>query len=196
MSDKEEATPKEVPFPPPSIATLPNGISVRRYHPTADIDPSAHHANDVRISRFMTNTFPSPYTRDSAIFWIDRTLALETQDAFVIAVNDQLVGGIGFKPMSDIYERTVVIGYWIGAEFWGRGIGGQVVKAFTAWVFRELKHVERIEAETSAQNVGSQKVLLKAGFVEEGLQRRKVFKLGEFHDVKVFAALRGEWKEA
>ncbi|KAF2236228.1 acyl-CoA N-acyltransferase [Viridothelium virens] len=183
------------PFPPPSIVTLPNGITIRPYHSTADIAPSAHHANNPHIAQWMTNSFPHPYTVESAQNWISSLKLSEARQMnFVIAKDDALIGGIGLKPMTDIYASTMVIGYWIGEEFWGQGIGKQAVKAFTSWTLQEFPEVERIEAEVNDGNVGSEKVLLASGYALEARLRKRVCKNGVFHDVKFFAILREDWQ--
>lgn len=96
--------------------------------------------------------------------------------------------------MADIYARTMVIGYWIGEQYWGQGIGKQVVRAFTTWTLKEFPDIERIEAEISEGNVGSEKVLLGSGYLFEAKMRKRVFKNGVFYDQKLFAILREEWK--
>ncbi|KAL9095351.1 MAG: hypothetical protein Q9165_002222 [Trypethelium subeluteriae] len=185
-----------LPFPPPSIVTLPNGITIRPYHPTADIATSAHHANNPRIAQWMTNSFPHPYTVESAQGWISSLNLFEARQMnFVIAKDDALIGGIGIKPMTDILARTMVIGYWIGEEFWGQGIGRQAVKAFTSWTLQEFPEVERIEAVVSAGNVGSEKVLLASGYALEATLRKRVYKNGVFRDEKFFAVLREDWQK-
>ena len=185
--------PSSAPFPPQPIVTLQDGITLRPYHATADIATSVHHANNPRIAQWMTNAFPHPYTTESAQTWISFNLSQPRALNFVIAKDDALIGGIGLKPMTDIYSRTMVIGYWIGEEYWGRGIGKLALKAFTSWTFKEFPEVERIEAEASEGNVGSEKVLLASGFTFEGTMRKRVYKNGVFFGSKFFGVLRDEW---
>ena len=181
-------------FPPEPIVSLPSGLTIRPYHPVADIEPSAHHANNPQIARWMTNSFPHPYTTESAQGWITFSLSQSPATNFVIAKDDILIGGIGLKPLTDILARTTVIGYWIGEEYWGQGIGKQVVRAFTTWTLKEFPEIERVEAEISEGNIGSEKVLLGSGYVFEAKLRKRVYKNGVFYDNKIFAALREDWR--
>jgi RimJ/RimL family protein N-acetyltransferase len=52
-----------------------------------------------------------------------------------------------------------LVGYWIGREFWGRGIGTAALRLFTAEIRQRPLH-----AMVAVTNAGSQRVLEKAGF--------------------------------
>jgi ribosomal-protein-alanine N-acetyltransferase len=52
----------------------------------------------------------------------------------------------------------------------------------------------RIQAETHPDNVGSQRVLQKAGFTKEGLIRKSFFSRGVYRDTAMWSILREEWK--
>ncbi|MEP7136713.1 MAG: GNAT family N-acetyltransferase [Chloroflexota bacterium] len=70
------------------------------------------------------------------------------------------------------YEQRV--GYWIGREFWKRGIASAALME----LLREVK-IRPLYAQVANHNVASKRVLEKCGFVrlDEGL-RISVFKLG------------------
>ena len=55
------------------------------------------------------------------------------------------------------YEQRV--GYWIGKQFWGRGIATSALKEFLAQV-----RVRPLYAEVANHNVASKRVLEKNGF--------------------------------
>lgn len=52
------------------------------------------------------------------------------------------------------------LGYWLGKEFWGRGIATQAVRAFLRLVPRRP-----VYAFVAKHNLGSRRVLEKCGFV-------------------------------
>ncbi len=58
-------------------------------------------------------------------------------------------------------ERDV--GYWIGKEFWGRGIATQALEAFL-----EIETTRPIFGRVAKHNIGSIRVLEKCGFVRAG----------------------------
>ncbi len=55
------------------------------------------------------------------------------------------------------------IGYWIGKEFWGKGIATQALKAFL-----QVVTMRPLYAAAAKDNVGSLRVLQKCGFVITG----------------------------
>ena len=58
------------------------------------------------------------------------------------------------------------------------------------WEGFQVWDIQRIYAEPFAHNAGSRRVLEKAGFVLEGLQRQSVFKRGVVCDGCMYALLR------
>ena len=64
-----------------------------------------------------------------------------------------------------------------------------VVDGFAPWVIEQLG-LYRLAAQVMAGNPASARVLLKTGFIEEGLERQAVFKDGVLHDMRCFARLR------
>ena len=71
----------------------------------------------------------------------------------------RVAGNIGSWPQ----EGRRMIGYWIGREYWGRGIATAALAEF-------LGHdrVRPLHALVAAHNVGSIRVLEKCGFVRMG----------------------------
>ncbi|RQO40590.1 GNAT family N-acetyltransferase [Chryseobacterium sp. KBW03] len=56
------------------------------------------------------------------------------------------------------------IGYTLAENYWGRGLGTEVCKALVDYCY-SLDHKRDIVAVTDLDNIGSQKVLLKSGFI-------------------------------
>jgi RimJ/RimL family protein N-acetyltransferase len=57
-----------------------------------------------------------------------------------------------------------VIGYLLHPKFWNQGIATEVVAAMTKMIFSHFPLIDRINAETFRENIGSQRVLIKNGF--------------------------------
>lgn len=76
-----------------------------------------------------------------------------------IVWNDRVAGNI----VSWTHEERRLIGYWIGREYWGRGIATAALAEF-------LGHdrVRPLHAFVAVHNVGSIRVLAKCGFVRIG----------------------------
>ena len=81
-------------------------------------------------------------------------------------MNGTHVGELCFKGLDA--NGVVEIGYGILEEYQGQGYATEAVKAVTEWALQE-NNVTAIEAETDVNNIISQKVLAKCGFVEKGI---------------------------
>lgn len=78
----------------------------------------------------------------------------------------EIVGSLSFKGMGD--DGKVEIGYGIAPEFEGKGLMTEAVTATVLWASKQ-PGVLAIEAETEVDNIASQRVLEKAGFVPLGV---------------------------
>ncbi len=89
-------------------------------------------------------------------------------------------------------NRTMELGYWLGELVWGQGYAAEACRAAVAHAFSAFA-VERVQARVIVGNDASGRVLEKLGFREEGTLRGCLYRRGKQEDVRVFAALRGEW---
>lgn len=145
-------------------------------------------ADNPRVAANLIDRFPNPYTLEDARWWIEHVSTVE-DTRLAIEVDGKAVGGIGCSAKDDVYRFTGVIGYWIGEEYWGRGIVSNALGAFVHRLFQETAFV-RLEAGVFDRNARSARVLEKNGFVLESRQSRAAFKGGEFLDVLLYARLR------
>lgn len=84
------------------------------------------------------------------------------------------------------------MGYAVGSEYWGLGIATAALKMAIPRVFETFPFVVRLEALVEEENVGSQRVLEKVGFVREGFLRKYCFNKGEIRDMFIYSFLRTE----
>jgi ribosomal-protein-alanine N-acetyltransferase len=156
---------------------------------TSDASRLAEIANDRRIWRNLRDRFPHPYAMADAEAFIAASIERSPQRDFCISVHDRPAGAIGLILGEDIYRRSAELGFWSGAEYWGRGIVSDAVTGFTSWAFSAFDLV-RIHAAVFDWNPASSRVLEKAGFALEGRMRRGAVKDGEIVDELVFALVR------
>ena len=143
--------------------------------------------NDKEIAH-NTTTIPYPYTMNDARWWINRTLKKEsTSLRFAIDIDGDVVGCVGLEHL--VSRHKAEIGYWLGREYWGRGIMTDAVKKLTAYGFKKLK-LKRIYAKFFPFNKASARVLEKAGYKYEGLLRKDTLKKGKPTDVLVYAKIK------
>lgn len=86
------------------------------------------------------------------------------------------------------------IWYKLDPLFWAKGLATEAVKAILAFGFNQLQ-LHRIEAGCAVENIGSIKVLEKAGFIKEGRTRKLLPIRGEWHDNFGFAILEDDWQK-
>lgn len=163
-----------------------------RSYERGDTRAVLRYANNPNVSRHLRDSFPHPYTRRDALRWVSAALAQEVETNFAIANADELIGGIGFQPQTDVQRRSAELGYWLGEPFWGRGIATRAVAATIDYAFGNYDLV-RLYAYVFAGNAASERVLEKNSFVCEGVLRQSVFKNGRLLDQKLFALLRDTW---
>lgn len=109
---------------------------------------------------------------------------------WVVAMNGELMGGVGLTYRDADNGRSALVGYWIDEPYWGQGIMTEVCKAWIAWVWKAYPELERLEAVVYSWNPNSTKVLKKIGFEEEGRSRAAVFKFGKRCDLLRFGMVR------
>jgi ribosomal-protein-alanine N-acetyltransferase len=153
---------------------------VRSWRP-ADVESLVRYANNRQIWLNLRDRFPSPYTRRDGREFIRHVLRHPPETAFAIAVGDEAVGGIGFIVQADVERVSAEIGYWLGEPFWGRGIVTEALVAVTRYALG-VHGLTRIYAVPFASNVGSCRVLEKAGYVLEARLHRSAIKDGQIVD--------------
>ena len=76
-----------------------------------------------------------------------------------------IIGDFCFKGLSD--DGVVEIGYGLKEECRHYGYMTEAVKAITEWALSQ-ESVKQVEVETDAENIASQKVLFRSGFIRNG----------------------------
>jgi len=150
--------------------------------------------NEDGIAKWMRDTYPWPYTYESARFYI-REVAMKDDYKWCIADSETniAIGAIGLKTAKDIERLTVEVGYWVGKAWWGKGIITDVLRQFATRTFKHLRlgdeeaQVQRISANVFQGNEGSMKVLQRTGFSREGTLRNAIIKRGVILDMTIFA---------
>lgn len=165
-----------------------DGMRLRAWR-AGDLDALLRHADDEQVARTTSDRFPHPYTRaDGEAFLAGRVVDFAAP-VFAIEVDGEASGTVGVRPGQGERRHGAELGYWLGRRHWNQGRMTRVVGAYAPWVMRALS-LHRLQATVLDSNEASARVLLKNGFVEEGVLRRAVFKRGRLHDLRMFALTR------
>ena len=154
--------------------------TIRPWRPD-DAESLVKHANNHKVWLGLRDRFPHPYTIQDAHEFLQRATSEQPTTKFCIEVNGRAVGGMGICLGQDVHRHTATLGYWLGENFWRRGIMTEAVAAFTDFWFDNFP-LHRISAEVFANNPASARVLEKAGFVFEGRLKNNAIKDGELLD--------------
>jgi [ribosomal protein S5]-alanine N-acetyltransferase len=158
----------------------------------SDAASIVRHANNINVARQLRDRFPHPYTSRDAHAFLRFALGASPQTNFAIEVGGQAAGGLGYVAGADMERYSAEVGYWIGEECWGRGIVSEALILFTNYAFSSLRLL-RLYALPFADNLGSIRVLEKAGYSLEGLLRSSCVKYGEVRDQVLYAKVNEDW---
>lgn len=183
-------------------------LIIRRYL-LSDAPALALAANHEEVAAYMSDRFASPYTVADAenfikqTFHDDDTAAYPHSSAIVLkpgfpgnpsTTEPLIIGGVGLHYLTDILYRTWDMGYYLSPTVWRQGYGTEALGAFTRWVFDTWPLLNRIQARTYDNNIASQKLLQKCGFVIEGRGRGVIEKNGQLMDDVAFGLIRDDLK--
>ena len=152
----------------------------------ADLESLVKYANNNNVAKWLTNGFPHPYTQEDGKAFLAMFANDNPTKVFAIDVNGEAVGSIGIFPQSDIHAKSAEIGYWLAEEFWGQGIMAKVIDEIVDYGFNTFDII-RIFARPFSTNLGSHRVLEKAGFTLEARLKNALFKNGEILDEWIYA---------
>ncbi len=133
----------------------------------ADLAVFLEHQRDPEANRMAA--FPA---RDEEAFiahW-QRILADDVLIKKTIIWDGEVAGNV----VSFEGDGMRLVGYWIGREFWGKGLATRAL----AELLEEVVTVRPVHAYVAATNVGSIRVLEKCGFVEVSRATAHDAKLG------------------
>jgi RimJ/RimL family protein N-acetyltransferase len=151
-----------------------NNIWLRAWK-NEDAQSLASIANNRNIWNNLRDQLPNPYTVKDAQDWIAHCKEQKPVINFAIIYNEQVAGSIGCVPKTDVYRKSIEIGYFIGEHFWGKGIATEAVRILLDYISTHFD-VVRIYAEVFAHNKASMRVLQKNGFCLESIRRKSAYK--------------------
>jgi ribosomal-protein-serine acetyltransferase len=111
-----------------------------------------------------------------------------------IFVRGKLVGSVRYNDI-DWDSRATALGYWVDAEYEGRGLVKRACRVLIAHAFEGLK-LHRVEIRCHAENERSRALAERLGFRLEALLRKAERVRERMIDLAVYALLEDEWRAA
>jgi len=135
---------------------------------------------------------------------IDTALALVARDQAAMAAGKHLRLGlqrhsdgelIGTCTLFDLNPvcRRAELGYGLAAASWGQGLMHEALVALLDHGFQAL-NLNRVEADIDPRNTASARILLRLGFVCEGLLRQRWIVGNEVSDSGLYGLLQRDWQ--
>jgi RimJ/RimL family protein N-acetyltransferase len=105
----------------------------------------------------------------------------------------KIIGTISLMHL-DNTRRDAEVGYWLGKQYWRRGITKEALTLILDYGFNTLELV-RIYAKVLYPNLSSIRLLQRTGFRYEGRIRKSFFRDGNWFDELAFALSDEDFKE-
>lgn len=137
----------------------PKGLVSLRPVEVSDLEIFFAHQLDPEATRLAA--FPSRDREAFMVHWATNILGNPANACRTILCDDRVVGNIG--AWNDAGTRERMLGYWLGREFWGRGIASAAVAQFL-----QVESKRPLTARVAKHNLGSRRVLEKSGFARAG----------------------------
>jgi [ribosomal protein S5]-alanine N-acetyltransferase len=104
---------------------------------------------------------------------------------------DELIGSVSLSEILRGPLQSCYIGYYLDQQQNGKGYMTEAVILAVDFAFKELE-LHRIEAGVMPHNIGSMKVLEKAGFHKEGIAVKSVKINGKWEDHQILAIVAAD----
>ncbi len=141
--------------------------------------------------------------------WVDSTNGVDTIKEFIKSARKQLADNNGFQ--AGIYYKGFItgciglhsidwknkktsIGYWLAAEYQGRGIMTEACRSIIDYLINDLG-LNRVEIRAAELNKKSRAVPVRLGFIQEGIARQAEWLYDHYVDHVIYAVLANEWNK-
>jgi RimJ/RimL family protein N-acetyltransferase len=145
------------------------------------------------IGEFLDWCTPEYNLEDTIGFYKMQSENFDEEESFDFVIidneSDAIIGSIGIVVKS---KDIGWIGYWLDAEQQGRGVMTECLNELIKVAFTESNFI-RLNLHTLAENVKSQKVAKRAGFVFDSvIYSHRVNAKGELEDVYQYVLIKDE----
>lgn len=113
----------------------------------------------------------------------------------IVPVGSERVIGAGELSIRDDTNRSGEIAFIVHPDYWGKGIATCVADLLIDFGIKSCR-LHRIFATCAPENIGSYKVLEKAGMIHEGIIREHLLLKDGWRDSLLYSTLDHEWKRA
>lgn len=152
------------------------------------------YGGDAVVSQYADwgpNTVVDTHDRVNGYLQVQRTWPRDEVSLAVELRSECKVIGTVRLSIVDRRTRTADLGFVFNRKYWNRGYASEAVNAILGAAFMTLG-LHRVWATCDIRNIGSWRVMEKAGMRREGVFRCDVFQKGQWRDSYLYARLEGE----
>jgi RimJ/RimL family protein N-acetyltransferase len=135
-----------------------------------------------------------PFTEAHVRFDVQEEARLRGEEFDLAVVDaadpDHVWGGASVYDVN-IDAARAAVGYWLAPQARGRGVATRTLRLLARWAFDRVA-IARLELTCAPDNVASQRVAERCGFVREGVLRSHIRFKGGRRDSVMFSLLPGE----
>ncbi|RLQ94624.1 GNAT family N-acetyltransferase [Falsibacillus albus] len=171
-----------------------NDIFIRFFKDGDAEDLLDFHVRNGELIQKYSPTFADGYfTLESKRQYIHNSMKLREEDkqysfGIFLKDNETLIGDVSLYRVSRGSLQRSLIGYSLDHQYTGKGYATEAVSLAVYFAFNEL-NLHRVDAGVMLSNIGSMRVLEKAGFHKEGIERKGVKINGQWEDHQIFAII-------
>lgn len=150
------------------------------------------YCSDTEVTRY---TFWGPNTEEQTRDFIDSSIKSQIElprKSYEMAIVDKRSNAILGNCCIRVEKTNAEIGYCLSQPYWGKGLATEVTRTLMQFGFQELG-IHRIYATCRPENIGSAKVMEKAGMRKEGHLREHTFFKNEWQDSYMYSILKHEF---
>ncbi len=168
-------------------------LILRKLIPDDATDVFAY-ASDPEVTKYLL--WDTHRTISDSLAFVSAALARYQTGApapwgIVLKDEGKIIGTCDYISYHDTHNRAE-IGYALARPCWGRGIMTEAVRKILDYGFR-VKNFNRVQAMCDVPNIGSARVMEKAGMTFEGILRDYMIHHSIPRDVKMYSILKDEW---
>ena len=147
--------------------------------------------NNPRVLKELSSDYVYPLSIEKVRKDIRNALnGWRTGKAYVFTVFvDGNIAGQAFLEEPDETKKRYTIGFYVGKEYWNKGITSEAVKQIVKFGFDKLK-LHKIVGDHDGCNPASGRVMEKAGFEKVGVFKKHAFRQGKWQDVIHYGLIR------
>jgi RimJ/RimL family protein N-acetyltransferase len=154
------------------------------------------YANDPKFYAYILRKPTEENTRERVAKWIagNEEIPQKRYSWTIIHKKDErVIGNFRLWPKNENIEYSAAeIAYGLDPAYWGNSLTSEALIAVKEFIHDTLK-IHRIESIASAENIGSWRVMEKAGFLREGECHYKDFMQGKWWKLTYeYASVRPE----